>query len=134
MGVLLHVGTGHDAHQTCAKIQDPGSGILTDPRSWVGVLIQDPVDRGSCPHSFCGILWILDLVFRKLDPGDPRFAPRELIGSGGYSRCELPLTFFGSRWKDTGNTMSRILKDVAYCIGIFLRDLVDSESCRLFVV
>ena len=30
--------------------------------------------------------------------------------------------------------MSRILKDVAYCIGIFLRDLVDSGSCRLFVV
>ena len=30
--------------------------------------------------------------------------------------------------------MSRILKDVAYCIGIFLRDLVDYGSCRLFVV
>ena len=45
--------------------------------------------------------------------------------------------FFGSIWKDTGDTqglMSRILKDAAYCIGIFLRDLVDSGSCRLFVV
>ena len=45
--------------------------------------------------------------------------------------------FFGSIWKDTGDTqglMSRILKDVAYCIGILLRDLVDSGSCRLFVV
>ena len=30
--------------------------------------------------------------------------------------------------------MSRILKDVAYCIGIFIRDLVDCGSCRLFVV
>ena len=30
--------------------------------------------------------------------------------------------------------MSKILKDVAYCIEIFLRDLVDSGSCRLFVV
>ena len=28
---------------------------------------------------------MLDLVFRKLDPGDPRFAPIKLIGSGGYS-------------------------------------------------
>ena len=79
---------GHDAHQTCAKIQDPGSGILTDPRSWVGVLFQDPVDlvcvdlvhtvfAGSCGS------WILFL--EKLNPGDPRFAPRKLIGSGGYS-------------------------------------------------
>ena len=50
---------------------------------------------------------------------------------------ELPVAFFDSIWKDTGNTqglMSRILKDVAYCIGIFLSDLVDSGSCRLFVV
>ena len=51
------------------KIQDPGSGILKYPRSWVGVLIQDPVDPGSCQHSFCRILWILDLVFRKVVAG-----------------------------------------------------------------
>ena len=56
MGVLLHVDMGHDAPsdmcQDPRKIQDPGPGILTNPRSWVGVFIQDPVDLGSCPHSF----------------------------------------------------------------------------------
>ena len=34
------------------SMEDPGSGILTDHRSWVGVLIQDPVDLGSYPHNF----------------------------------------------------------------------------------
>ena len=64
------------------KIQDPGPGILTNPRSWVGVLIQDPVDlvhivfTGSCG------CWIM--LLEKLDPGDPRFAPIKLIDSGGY--------------------------------------------------
>ena len=55
----------------------------------------------------------------------------------GVDFFELPVTFFGSIWKDTGDIqglMSRILKDVAYCIGIFFRDLVildlvDSLSC-----
>ena len=51
-----------------------------------------------------------------------------------WASCNV---FYGSIWKDTGDTqtqglMSRILKDVEYCIGIFLRDLLDSGSCRLF--
>ena len=56
--------TPSDMCQDPRKIQDPGSGILTDPRSWVGVLIQDPVDLGSCPHSF--LRDPVDLVFRKI--------------------------------------------------------------------
>ena len=77
---------GHDAHQTCAKIQG-----LTDPRSWVGVLIQDPVDPGSSgswilsTQLFAGSCGSWILFLEKLDPGDPRFAPRKFIGSGGYS-------------------------------------------------
>ena len=92
VGVLLHVGMGHDAHQTCAKedldprkIQDPGRGILTNPRSWVGVLIQDPVDLGFVHIVFTGSCGCWILFLEKLDPGDPRFAPIKLIGSGGYS-------------------------------------------------
>ena len=89
MGVLLHVGMGHDAHQTCAKIQgrariqDPGSWRILDPGlafwsriQWILDLVHI-VFTGSCG------CWILFL--EKLDPGDPRFAPIKLIDSGGYS-------------------------------------------------
>ena len=66
-----------DMYQDPRKIQDPGSGILTDHRSWVGVLIQDPVDSGSCPHRLCGILWILDVVFRKVGSWESQILLRE---------------------------------------------------------
>ena len=59
----------HGGHlrDTVMRRQTGGGRILTDPGSWVSILSKDPVDPGSCSHSFCGILWILEKLL--LDPG-----------------------------------------------------------------
>ena len=60
----------------------------------VGILSKDPVDHGSCPCSFCGILWILELT------------PRKLIRS-----CGAWILFFLS-WYMSGNHELKLRKNI----------------------
>ena len=68
------------------KIRDPGSGILTDSGSWVGILSKDSVDPGSCSHIFRDPVALGSCLEKiLLDPGILDLAPRKLFGAGGSS-------------------------------------------------
>ena len=94
---------------------------------------------------------MLDLVFRKVGSWGSQICSDKInwlrwlfdhyikVFDGRCGSFELPVTFFfGSIWKDTGDTQGLPnVQDFEGCCILhwnFLRDLVDSGSCRLFVV